>query len=181
MNPLIGVINGAQEILGICPCCGEIFRLVEAKFIFPRQRVRPSEYLNLLKLEAQVSRDDVQLTRAEARFEERLNEEREALRSKGRRRAKRRLKRIDPVFSGRNVDPHDVRVIFDPVEFVVFHGLNASAGLSGVEFLSRAPSARGEEIVVEAISRAVRDGNIEFETLQLNNDGGFEVRKAKVA
>jgi len=52
MNPLVGTIDGLQEILGICPCCGDIFRLVEAKFVFPQRRPKSCEYLDLVALES---------------------------------------------------------------------------------------------------------------------------------
>lgn len=181
MNPVVEVIDGAQEILGICPCCGDIFRFVEAKLLFPKRRVRSSEYVALLKLEAQVAEAELKLERDEERFQNGLERKREGLRQTGREQAKRKLKHMDPVFSGRNVDPQDVRVIFDPVEYVVFHGLNTGTGLEQVELVSRAPTSKADEMVSETISKAVLSGNVEFETLQLCLDGAFKVEKAKSA
>lgn len=180
MNPLVEVIDGAQEVLGICPCCGDIFRLVEAKFIFPKRKTRPSEYLDVEELEAQLSAGEVRLSLQEERFEDGLEAKRETLRALGRKQAKQRLRRIDPVFSGRKVDPQDVRVVFDPVEFVVFHGLNAGPDLSHIELVSRVPVTKNEETVADAIGKTIRNGNVDFETLQLDGEGRFRVEKASV-
>jgi len=49
---------------------------------------------------------------------------RDAARAAGAKAAKKRLRRIDPVFSGSGLDPQDVKVMFDPVEYIAFRGLN---------------------------------------------------------
>lgn len=177
MNILIQTIDGIQEILGICPCCGEIFRLPEAKFIFPQKRPRDCEYLNLVSLENKVRRDDERLTAAEDRFQEKFDELKGKLVDRGRKQAKRKLKKIDPVFSGKNINPQDVKVIFDPVEYLIFHGLN-SDGVSHVEFVSRMPESKVQETILKTIEKTIESGNVEFETLQLKDDGSFNIKKA---
>src|SRR5438046_1595160 len=104
------------HILGVCPCCGNMFYLSET---------RP--YLSGKQPRSIVD----QLRAAERRLEcqeERLDLIESALREKaaaaGLRTAKRLLKKIDPVFSGAGYDPHDVKVIFDPVTYVVFNGMS---------------------------------------------------------
>lgn len=177
MNALLNTVNGMQEILGVCPCCGELFRLVEAKFLFPMKTPRTCEYLDLIAFEREVADHHDRLTAAEDRFDERLRQQREALVMEGRRKAKKRLRKIDPVFSARGIDPQDVKVIFEPVEYVIFHGLN-STGVTSLEFVSRPPESRSQEITVGAVDRAIRKGNVEFETLHLRDDGSLEIRKA---
>src|SRR6266478_1813130 len=111
MNILAQTIDGIQEILAICPCCGEIFRLVEGKFVFPQQRPKTSVYLDLVALEGDVSEKE------------------------------------DRLVSAKNIDPQDVKVIFDPVEYLIFHGLNSEHGVNLLEFVSRAPLSRSQEAV----------------------------------
>jgi predicted Holliday junction resolvase-like endonuclease len=179
VNVLIQTIEGVQELLGICPCCGEIFRLVEGKFIFPQSRPKACEYLELVAIERKYADEEDRLTAAEERFEESLERRRTKLREKGRRRAKSRLRHIDPTFSARDIDPQDVKVIFDPVEYVIFHGLKSGTGVDLVEFVSRAPSSRTQEATVKSIDRTVRNGNVEFETLHMSDDGSFQIYKAQ--
>ena len=178
MNALLQAIDGIQEVLGICPCCGELFRLAEAKFVFPQRPPRSCEYLRVAKLEEKVAAEDERLRAARERFDERMEKRRAPLIEAGRRKAKRKLKKIDPTFSGRGVDPQDVKVIFDPVEYIVFHGLNSERGVRNVELVSRAPADKVQEAVLKSIDRSVQRGDVEFETLHMRDDGSFEVKKA---
>lgn len=178
MNILAKTIDGIQEVLAICPCCGEIFRLVEGKFTFPQKTPATCQYLDLVALERTVSGQEGRLTSAEERFEKVLRARRQKLVELGRRRAKRKLRRIDPTFSANDIDPQDVKVIFDPVEYLIFHGLSSERGVNLVEFVSRAPSSKSEEAVVKSIDNTIRGGFVGFETLQMKDDGSFEVRKA---
>lgn len=178
MNVFIQTIDGIQEILAICPCCGEIFRLVEGKFIFPQKRPKTCEYLELVALEDNLSEEDERLAAAEERFEEKLENQRQQLAEQGRAQAKHKLKKIDPIFSAKNIDPQDVKVIFDPVEYTIFHGLNSGIGVDCVEFVSRSPTNRTQEAIVGSIDKTIRNGNVEFETLHMKDDGSFDIRKA---
>lgn len=176
MNVLLQTIDGIQALMAICPCCGQIFRLVEGKFIFPQKRPRPCEYLELIGVEGRLSDDEKRLASAEERFEERLEGQRQKLTELGRRRAKKKLKKIDPTFSAKNIDPQNVKVIFDPVEYLIFHGLNSDDGVDLVEFVSRSPHNRRQEAILRSIDRTVGEGAVEFETLHMRDDGSFEIR-----
>ena len=94
------------------------------------------------------------------------------------RQAKRKLRKIDPTFSGSNTDPQDVKVLFDPVEYIVFRGLNSERGVQLVEFVSRSPENRAQEVTVKSIDRTIRNGSIGVETLHMQDDGSFEIRSA---
>jgi predicted Holliday junction resolvase-like endonuclease len=177
MNILAQTIDGMQELLAICPCCGEIFRLVEGKFIFPEARPKPCEYLELIAIEGRLSDEGDRLDSSEERFEERMRAQRQKFIEQGRRQAKKKLKKIDPTFSAKDIDPQDVKVIFDPVEYLIFHGLNSDDGVEMVEFVSRSPESRTQESTVKSIDRTVRAGDVDFETLHMKDDGSFEIRK----
>lgn len=178
MDALVGTINDVQEVLVICPCCGEIFRLVEGKFIFPKKPPRPSEYLKLVALENRVSNQDKALTAAEDKFSNLLEKQREQLIAAGRERAKKKLKKIDPTFSAKNIDPGDVKVIFNPVEYIIFHGLTSAEGVTNLEFVSRIPKSKAQEKILTSVEKVIRDGNVGFETLRMNDNGTFEIQKA---
>jgi len=177
VNFLAATIDGLQEILGICPCCGEIFRLVEAKFVFPKKRPRSCDYLDLMALELLASIEQERIGEAEERFEERFDKQKERLREKARRAVKLKMKKIDPTFSGRSIDPQDVKAIFHPVEYVLFHGLCSDSGIKTVRFISRAPASNAQEALVRSVDETVKKGYVEFETLHLKDDGSFAVRK----
>ena len=166
-----------QGVLAICPCCATLFVLSEGRFVFPRHKPRASQYAELVKLERSVAISEECVVLDEERFEERLERRRQVLVEEGRNLAKRKLKRIDPTFSAKGVDPQDVKAVFDPIEYVVFHGLT-SGRVSSIEFLSRRPRSRRQEDITDSISATVQRGNIEFEVLRMKNDGSFEIHTA---
>jgi predicted Holliday junction resolvase-like endonuclease len=167
MNALAQTIDGLQEVLGICPCCGEIFRMVEAKFLFPQKRPRSCVYLELLALESRSNAEQDRIGEAELRFDERFEQQKERLREKARSLVKLRIKKIDPTFTGRNIDPQDVKAVFHPVEYIVFQGLCSSLGVKELKFISRSPKTKAEEALVQSVDQTVQRGNLEFETLHL--------------
>jgi predicted Holliday junction resolvase-like endonuclease len=115
------------------------------------------------------------LDRAEERLDEIEGVLREAAAKAGLRAAKRALKKIDPVFSGSGYNPHDVKVIFDPVTYVVFHGMGAGR-LREIVLLARPPESATGERLHNSIGAAVKKGNFEFRTLQVDKDGNVDTR-----
>ena len=91
---------------------------------------------------------------------------------------KLRIKKIDPTFTGRNIDPQDVKAVFHPVEYIVFQGLCSGLGVKELKFISRSPKTKAQEALVRSMDQTVQKGNLEFETLHLQEDGSFIVRKA---
>jgi predicted Holliday junction resolvase-like endonuclease len=156
------IFSELGHVLGVCPCCGELFYLSET---------RP--YLSGKESHSVVDR----LRNAERRLErqeEKLNEIEDFLREKaamaGLRTAKKLLKKIDPVFSGAGYDPHDVKVIFDPVTYVVFNGMSRGT-VRDIVLLAKPPNNAIAERVQSSIGKAIRSGNVEFKTLHVDNDG----------
>ena len=181
MNLLAQTIDGMQEILAICPCCGDIFRLVEGKFIFPDKPIKPCEYTKLIALEGKNSDDEEKINLAEERLKEKLDKERKALRDKGRAEAKGKLKKIDPVFSAKDIDPQDVKVIFDPVKYIIFHGSKSESYPTLIEFVSREPNSKAQEKAIKSIDKAIKNGDVNFETLTMRDDGSFNIYKESSA
>lgn len=161
-NSLSKSFHEMNSVLGLCPCCGELFRLPEA-----------GPYLKGKKVETIIDKLYAELRRVE-RSEERLDVMEEELRAKARTKgqaaAKRKLRKIDPVFSGVGIDPQDVKVIFDPVEFVVFDGLNAGE-VKQVKFMGHHPTSKAQEKVQQSLVSAIDAGNLDFKTLRVNGDG----------
>jgi predicted Holliday junction resolvase-like endonuclease len=83
------------------------------------------------------------------------------------------LKRVDPVFCGSGLDPQDVKVIFDPVEYVVFDGLSGER-LRRILLMGEPPASKKQEKVHRSLASAVRKGNMEFLTLRVTKEGTVE-------
>jgi predicted Holliday junction resolvase-like endonuclease len=163
MSARIGEIFGAlADIMGVCPCCGELFYLSETRPYYEGEKPRSP----LDKLRAEERR----LEEAQQRLDELEWKLRERAAKTGRRAAKRLLRKIDPVFSGSGYDPQDVKVLFHPVTYVLFHGM-AQGAVTEVQLLASAPQNEAAELIQNSIDRAIRAGNVEFRTLRVDATG----------
>jgi len=159
---LADIFEEFNSILVICPCCGKVCRLGDARPYL--KGCKPSMPFD------RIERSMRQVERARERFDASELALRKEARLRGLRKAKGRLKEIDPLFSGSGLDPQDVKVLFDPVEYVVFDGLRASV-LRRIVFMAEPPSDRRQERVQSSLGTALRKGNLEFITLRVTDEG----------
>jgi predicted Holliday junction resolvase-like endonuclease len=177
MSVLATFIQGGQRLIAQCPHCDELFQVLHARFIFPARDPGRCEYADLLALQANTSRLSGRLDRAQERFELEKDTIRAAATAQGQRTARRHVLRIDQVFSARKIDPQDVKVLFDPVDYVVFHGLN-NGGVKEVRFISHEPETAQQERLVKAIAKVVQAGDVGFSTLRVTKEGGIDGERA---
>src|SRR5712664_2639165 len=112
---LVNVFQDFKRIYGLCPCCGEPFRLSDA-ILFTRKAPPRTEFENL----------GTEWKKVEA-GRQRLDDQRGALREKarlkGRVAAQERLQLFQPFFSKQKLNVRDVKVLFDPVDYLAFRGI----------------------------------------------------------
>ena len=183
MNNLLLFIDNLQNILGMCPCCGDIFLLTDAKIIFSEKKENKSKYglflLSQKELELQrlkIERMEASLEKLEDKHWQVLEEITEKSREAGRKSAKKTLKKLDPIFSGRNIDPKDVKVIFDPIEYVVFDGMR-NGKIKKVELVGRRPKSKKEENIERSINKAIEQGDYNFKILRIGKEGNIELEQ----
>lgn len=148
----------------ICPCCGDVVWLSDTR-LFLKGRKTHSIFDDL-------EIEDSRLQRSEERLDEREDDLREAARVDGVRSAKRYLKKIDPIFHARGIEPHDVKIIFDPVEYVVFSGMSRNA-LKSIHFIAHAAKNTRSEKIQKSLMNAIRKGNYEFQLMRVEKDGSL--------
>lgn len=175
MNALSSFIQGGQRLIALCPHCDELFQILHARFIFPSKNPGRCAYADLLAMESATSRLETRLGQAQERQESLLENLRADATAQGQRQARRQLLRIDQVFSARKINPQDVKVLFDPVDYVVFQGLNGS-GVKDIRFVNHEPESRDEERLVKTIAKVIKKGDVGFNILRVNKDGTIEPR-----
>jgi predicted Holliday junction resolvase-like endonuclease len=164
---LASTFSELGHILGVCPCCGDLFYLSEARpYLVGKQ---PTSVVDQLR------KSERRLEQAEDKLNEVEHLLREKAAASGLRTAKRLLKKIDPVFSGAGYDPHDVKVIFDPITYVVFNGMSRDS-VQDVVLLAKPPHNTASERLHSSLAKTVRDGNIEFKTLHVDDAGQVTIR-----
>jgi predicted Holliday junction resolvase-like endonuclease len=159
---LAKVFDALGHLMGICPCCGELFYVSESRPFYDGRK--PVSVLDRLRAEER------RLDDAEEKLDQIETELRETAARVGLQATKRLLRKIDPVFSGAGYDPQDVKVIFNPVTYVVFDGMS-QRNLSKIQLLARPPQNGGTERIQNSIEQAVNQGNVEFRTLRVDSRG----------
>jgi predicted Holliday junction resolvase-like endonuclease len=163
MAASIGEIFGAfGQLMTVCPGCGELFYVSEGHPYYDGEKPHSS----LDKLRAEERR----LEEAEQRLDDLEGKLRERAARAGLRATKRLLRKIDPIFSGSGYDPQDVKVMFNPVTYVVFNGMSQGK-VTEVQLLAAPPQNRTSEQLHSSIEQAVNRGNVEFRTLRVDGQG----------
>lgn len=159
---LVEVLNEMKRIYVICPCCGEPFRLSETTLY--TKTAPPKTVFEEM--------DDARL-RLERRIEK-FDENEAAIREEARRlgqlEARRRLRVIAPFFVARKIDPQDVKLLFHPVEYVVFRGMQTDR-CGSVDFIDHPPTNRERERIQRSLDSTIKAGNLEWQTFRIDDDG----------
>ena len=159
---LVGFYRVQRNIFGICPKSGDIFRLSDCKVFLKSKPSRDWKD----KLDHQSAR----LDGIEEKLDEREEKLREAARKKGRKQAAMLVKTIDPVFTPRRLNPDDAKVLFHPVDYIVFNGMKADS-LKNLLLLDRKATGGGRKALQHSVERVVNKGDYEWVTISVKEDG----------
>jgi len=151
-----------KRIYGICPCCGDPFRLSDAS-LFTRSAPPRTVFE---KVDDAFERLNEQIDR----FDGVEEEKREDARRLGQSAAKKRIRAIAPFFIDRKIDPGDVKVIFHPVDYIIFKGMEIGRCAS-VDLVDHPAQSRERETIQRSIDRAIRNGNLEWEVFRVDQNG----------
>jgi predicted Holliday junction resolvase-like endonuclease len=155
-----------RSIFGICPCCGELLRLSDCK-IFRKENPAAD-------WKEKLDRATIRLNNLEAKLEAKMQELRNQARDQGRKEAARKVKKIDTVFAPLKLNPDDSKVIFDPVDFVVFNGMKANqSGISNLILLDNDTKSPEAKRVQESVMNTVAKGNVDWMTLRVEDNGAI--------
>jgi predicted Holliday junction resolvase-like endonuclease len=157
-----------REIFGICPCCDEFIRLSDCK-IYKDER-KSSDWLDKL------GNEERKLDTLEAQITEDLKFYNEEAREKGRKEANKKMKKVDKIFTPQKLNPDDAKVIFHPVDFVVFNGMkNGSNGeaLKSIILLDGEKNSTEHKQVQNSIIKTIENQSYEWITLRVDVDGNI--------
>lgn len=159
---LVDLLNELKRIYVICPCCGEPFRLSETTLY--TKAAPPKTVFE------QIEDARLRLEKRIEKFDEKEQEIRDEARRLGQLEARRRLRQIAPFFVARRIDPHDVKLLFHPVEYVVFRGMQTDRCAS-VDFIDHPATSRERERIQRSLDGAIKGGNLEWQTFRIDDDG----------
>lgn len=154
-----------RQIFGMCPSaeCGAIFRLSDCQLYL---RKKPSsDWMDAL------DQMDARLASLEDNLHEKEAAMREKAREKGRSLAQRAVRRIDPVFTPRRLNPDDAKVIFHPIDYVIFNGMKDGAHMRNILLLDREGTTADQRRLQKSIEKTVEKGRFEWQTLRVGDNG----------
>jgi predicted Holliday junction resolvase-like endonuclease len=155
-----------RQIFGICPKCEDFFRLSECK-IFKKKPV--PDWKDKITLEKD------RLDEAEEKLEEKKKELQRKAQEKGRISASLAVKKIDPIFTPRKLNPDDAKVIFHPIDYIVFNGMKSPEPIKNIILLDREEKGTDHRALQKSIEKVVEHENYEWQTLRVEEDGKIKV------
>ena len=164
---LVSTFQDFKRIYGFCPCCQERFRLTDIA-LFTSQSPPHNDFDNLDMEWNKVKHRRQRLENQRVRLQEKACEE-------GRMAAQKRLRSFQPFFSRQRLNVKDVRVLFDPVDYLAFRG-HSEGGCKELIFIDREPDSNPRESLHNSMRRAIDSGNLEWKTLRIADDGTITVK-----
>jgi len=159
---LVGFYRVQRNIFGICPHSGEIFRLSDCKVFL---RTKPKR-----DWKDELDHESDRLDGIKERLDQKEEQLREPARKKGRIQALQMIKSLDPVFTPRNLNPDDAKVLFHPVDYVVFNGMKADS-MKNLILLDRSGKTGDRRALQQSIEKTVSRGAYEWVTISIDDDG----------
>jgi predicted Holliday junction resolvase-like endonuclease len=166
-NHLIDIFQDFQKVLIICPVCGEIHRLSELK-LFYRGKAKLT-WLDGIRTK------EVKLERAEELFEENWDEIRKKAQEKGRKQIPKLLKKCVPAICAHGYYPQDLKTLFDPVDFIIFDGMNLKEKVKRVVLFDGPPYDKRREKIQTSLKKVIKKGNYDWHTVKLDENGRVTV------
>ena len=151
-----------RQIFGVCPKCEDLFRLSDCKIFIKKKPV--ADWMDKITLE------ENRLDRLEEKLEEKKTDLQEKAREAGRKLAQRAVKKIDPVFTPHKLNPDDAKVIFHPIDYVVFDGMKKES-IKNIILLDRQEKGTDHLALQKSIEKVVERENYEWQTLRVQEDG----------
>ncbi|MCW5827855.1 MAG: hypothetical protein KIT79_00935 [Deltaproteobacteria bacterium] len=169
MNPFLKLFEMQRSIFGVCPNSGEIFRLSDCQ-IYIKSRPK-ADWLDRFEAEG------AKVEAAQDRLDNDREKIKEAARIKGRQAAEKAIRAVDRIFRPKRLNPDDAKVIFHPIDFVVFDG-KTDKRVEKLILLDRRTRPSDEQRQAQkSVAQAVEKERYEWLTLRVGEDGTIEAEK----
>jgi len=156
-----------RQLFGVCPNCSDLFRLSDCKVFVKKKPV--SDWMDGLDLKRE------KLDQLTQKLDEKEEGLREKAREKGRQLAQKAIRKLDPVFTPRKLNPDDAKVIFHPIDYIVFNGMKAPDPIKNIILLDREEKGTDHRALQKSIEKVVENENYEWQTLRVQEDGKIKV------
>ena len=163
-NQLLKFFQLQRQIFGVCPHTGNVFRLSDCH-IYVKKKPEPDW---LQKIEAA----QVKISNAEEKLDEKEESIREKARIAGRNEATKMVRKIDKIFHPLKLNPDDSKVIFHPVDYIVFNGMKTGQ-IKNLILMDKAKGTSDKRLQ-QSIQKVVEKKNYEWITLRVEDNGNIK-------
>lgn len=164
-NQLLRFFQLQRQIFGICPHTGNVFRLSDCH-IYVKKRPEPDW---LQKIEAEQLRID----NISEKLDERKNLVAEQAKILGRKEADNAVRKFDKVFKPKKLNADDSKVIFHPIDYIVFNGMKSGL-MKNIILMDRVKNSASEKQVQKSIAKVIERQNYEWITLRVEDNGNIK-------
>jgi len=163
-NQLLKFFQLQRQIFGVCPHTGNIFRLSDCH-IYVKKKPEP-DWLQ------QIETAQAKITSAEEKLDEKEEGIREKARIAGRNEASKMVRKIDKIFHPLKLNPDDSKVIFHPVDYIVFNGMK-SGQMKNLILMDKAKGNKDKRLQ-QSIQKVIEKRNYEWITLRVEDNGNIK-------
>ena len=102
-----------------------------------------------------LEKEEERLSKLEEKLKEKEGELREKAREKGRILAQKAVRKVDPIFHPRRLNPDDSKVIFHPIDYIVFNGMKDGSSIKSIVLLDRETKEGNHRAIQKSIERVM--------------------------
>ena len=163
-NQLLKFFQLQRQIFGVCPHTGYVFRLSDCH-IYVKKKPEP-DWLQ------QIEAAQTKISKAEEKLDEKEETIREKARIAGRSEATKMVRKIDKIFHPLKLNPDDSKVIFHPVDYIVFNGMKTGQ-MKNLIFMDKAKGLTDKRLQ-QSIQKVIEKKNYEWITLRVEENGNIK-------
>jgi len=163
---IISFFTSLRNIFGVCYSCDTIFRLSDCKLYQKKNQN--------LDWKEKIDNEILRLEMLEEKLNEKIELAKIIAREEGRKEADKQIKKIDHIFSPNKLNPNDAKVIFHPVDFLVFNGMNDNSGDANIKnlILLDKNGKNGDNLTIQnSIQNTIEEKKYEWLTLRVEENG----------
>lgn len=164
-NNMLKFFRLQRQIFGICPNSGGFFRLSDCR-IAGREIPEP-DWMDKMDLSSK------RIDKQEENLSAKESEMRAVATLEGKKLANKVARKVDKIFTPRKLNPDDCKVIFHPVDYIVFNGDKVN-DIKNLIFLDRKIKSPKNRVLQHSIRKTVEKENYEWLTLRVENSGSIK-------
>ena len=166
MTELFKEFQEFRKILCVCPGCRDLIRVsdLRLKVKGPAPKTWLDEYEKMSQA----------MDLKEEKFGEKEGRLRELAVEKGRKEAQKVFnKSISPAFKALKYDPFDVKAILNPIDFIVFKGMNSKETISNIVMLSKKCGNATLNTIRKQVDTAITKKKYEWQVARIDDKGSI--------